>query len=232
MNRLAIRSTILFSPRFAAALAAALTACGLAALAANPAWGAERRDIEQTYDAKELTLLRVEIPVVEVRFTGGSSREVEVAIDARCRRSSNDCERALEDLHLEERRRGDRLTLELDGYPKWGKGRLEIEATIAVPATVDLDLDVGVGEVEVEGMLGDIDVELGVGELEIFTGTEHLRSIDLDVGVGEAEIYGNARHVEGRRSFLVGSEVYWSEGEGEKRITADVGVGEATVRVD
>lgn len=200
-------------------------------LIALPLAAAPDRVLTRAFPKGELEALRFEISVAEVVVSPGADG-IRIEIEAECRHSGRECDEALEDLELTDRTRGDVLLVELDGFPKWGKGRLEIEATISLPKDFDFDIDLGVGDLEIDGLLGELDVELGVGKVDIAVPVKHLRSVNIDVGVGEAEILGAETRVEGRRSFLVGSEVYWAGGEGDKRIRVDVGVGEATVRLD
>lgn len=200
-------------------------------LAAMPLAAAPDRVLTRTFPASEIEALRFEISVAEVVVTAGSGG-IKIEIEAECRHSGRECEDALEDLELTDRKRGDVLIVELDGFPKWGKGKLEIEATLTIPKRMDFDIDMGVGELEIDGLEGELDVEVGVGKVEIATASDHLRSINVDVGVGEAEIVGTDVRVEGRRSFLVGSEAYWAGGGGKKRIRVDLGVGEVAVRID
>lgn len=176
-------------------------------LAAAPLAADPDRVIKRSFPAGDLEALRFEISVAEVVVTANGNG-IEIEIEAECRRSGRDCEDALDDLELLDRKRGDVLVLELDSFPKWGKGKLEIEATLSLPADLDFDAEMGVGELEIEGLTGELDIELGVGEVEISTTSKHLRSVSVDVGVGEAEIRGTESRVEGRRSFLVGSEAY------------------------
>lgn len=190
------------------------------------------REIKASWPAAEFDAVRFDLSVGELEVLAGNGDKIEVEVFAECKRNRRDCEEALEDIELFDRARSKVLAIELEGYPKWGKGRIEIEATVRIPADFDFELDMGVGEVNIEGLRGNLDLDLGVGELTIDAKPAHLRSVNLDVGVGDAEIYGSAKHVEGRRSFLVGSEVYWSEGKGDKRIKVDVGVGEVTVRLE
>ncbi|MCH7667185.1 MAG: hypothetical protein IH936_14805 [Acidobacteria bacterium] len=190
------------------------------------------RQIKASWPAGEFDVVRFDISVAELEVTAGSGDKIVIEVLAKCKHKRRDCEEALEDLELLDRTRGKVLTIDLEGFPKWGKGRIEVEVFLEIPADLDFDLDMGVGEVKIEGLRGNLDLDLGVGELTIDTEPDHLRSISLDVGVGDAQIYGGARRVEGRRSFLIGSEVYWAEGKGGKRIKVDVGVGEVTVRLD
>ena len=207
---------------------------GVATLSVAPAAAAADSDrkINASWPAGDLEALRFDISVAELEVTAASGDKIVIEVLAECKHNRRECEEALEDLELRDRTRGQVLMIDLEGHPKWGKGRLEVEVFLEIPADLDFDLDMGVGEVNIEGLRGNLDLELGVGELTIDTEPDHLRSINLDVGVGDAEIYGDARRVEGRRSFLIGSEVYWAEGKGDKRIKVDVGVGEVTVRLD
>lgn len=209
----------------------ALLSLAVLAFAAAPAAAGDERLLSESFPAAELDALRFEMSVGELRVVAGGEK-VELEVEAECRWRRERCEEALEDLRIDHRKRGDVLIVELEGYPKWGKGRLEVKAVLRLPADLDFDLDMGVGEAEIEGLLGEIDAELGVGHVRVSTASAHLRSIDLDVGVGEAQIRGDRSEVEGRRPFLVGSEAYWGDGPGEKRIKVDVGVGEVEVWLD
>lgn len=220
-----MRSSVILKPLFLLLIATVVAAAALAA--GNP-----ERKLEGSWQSAELGAFRFDISVAELEVRGGASDRIEVEIFAVCTGNREDCAHALEKLELSERRRGSVLLVELDGYPKWGKDRLQVEAVVRLPPRLDFELDMGVGEITLEGLTGNVDLELGVGEVTLDSQSAHLRSVNLDVGVGDAEIYGSNKHIEGRRSFLVGSEVYWAEGKGDKRIDVDVGVGEATVRLD
>jgi hypothetical protein len=220
-----MRSSIIPKSVFLLLIGTALVGAALAA--GNP-----ERKLQGSWKSAELGAFRFDISVAELEVRAGASDQVEVEIFAVCDSNREDCAKALEKLALSERRRGTVLVVELDGYPKWGKDRFQVEAIVSLPARLDFELDMGVGEVTIEGLTGNLDLEVGVGEVTLDSQSAHVRSVNLDVGVGDAEIYGSAKHIEGRRSFLVGSEVYWAEGKGDKRIKVDVGVGEATVRLD
>ena len=208
-----------------------LTGLALAALAA-PVIAIDHREIRTTYQTTGLESLHFDLPVAEVRFEGYDGGKVEVDLFLECRRASgHECEHILDALRLEERRHGRTLDLELEGYPRWSKGKIEVEALVRVPRALDLDLEMGVGEVDVEGLAGDLRLDIGVGEVNIWLDQKTVRSVSLDAGVGETELHGVDRQ-ETRRSLFVGSKVSWFEGDGEARILVDVGVGEISVWVD
>lgn len=206
----------------------AATAFLLAPTSAFGTWRDIRSEIPVTTEQR----IRLEFSVAELEVLGHDGRNVVVEIEARCRWSRGDCEGGLEDLRIDIDTTDRKLIVELEGLPRWYKEHIEIEGTIRVPRGQELEIDMGVGEVRVEGMTGDLHVELGVGEVEVRTSREILGRIMLDTGVGEAHLFGDDGTSQGRRSFFVGSEVAWDEGDGEARIDIEVGVGEIVVRLD
>ena len=201
-------------------------------LAALPAMAEGDRKIRSRYPVQGIDSLHLEIPVAEVRLEGFDGDEVEVEIFLECRRERRgDCLDLLNELRLTERRHGAILALELEGYPRWGKGRIEVEARVRMPRRLGLDLELSVGEVDVEQLEGDLHLEIGVGEANLWLRRQAVRSVRLDAGVGEVELHG-AGGLEARRSLFVGSEVSWLEGEGESRVRVDVGVGEVSAWLD
>ncbi len=174
--------------------------------------------------------VRLELSVGEFRVEGVAGDKIEAEVRIECRWGGDEeCERLLEKVRLVERGSARRRTIEIVSDSSWRKTKLEIEGTFRVPRGLPLEVDMGVGELDIEGLQRDVNVDLGVGEAEIRMDAKRVGTVSLDVGVGEAELIGAGARVEGRRSLLVGSEVHWSEGEGQARVRGDVGVGEITV---
>ena len=193
--------------------------------------GGEVREIAGSFPIEEQNAIRIDIPVAEVEVQGIPGRSVEVEFTATCKRDHH-CKEVLEDLAFESH--GSRNTLRIDfvGYPKWGKGRVELEGIVRVPRNMEIEIELGVGELDIKELASDLRVELGVGEINAWVDKRQVRTITLDAGVGEAELYGAGTRVQGRRSMLVGSEVHWDEGQGEARVFLEVGVGEISVWMD
>ena len=195
--------------------------------------GSKSREISQSFPIEDDRTLRLDLSVGEIRVEGADVDEIEAELRIECRwGSEEDCDRLLDKVSLEARTTSRRLILELVSDSSWRKTKLEIEGDFRVPRNVALEVDMGVGELEIEGVIADLNADLGVGELTIRVPAAAVRSVGLDAGVGEAELFGAGSYVEGRRSMLVGSEVFWDDGEGEARVRADVGVGEATVYLE
>ncbi len=208
-----------------------LAVCAALAPAAHA--GERAKEIRRTFAVEEGRTVRLDLPVGEVRIEGADVAEVEAELRVTCRWGSDeDCERLLDQVDLESRTTSRRLVIELVSDSSWRKTKLEIEGDFRVPKRAALEVDMGVGELDISGMEADLLADLGVGELTIRMPAAKVRSVGLDAGVGEAELLGAGTRVEGRRSMLVGSEVYWDEGEGEARVRADVGVGEITVSLE
>ena len=208
-----------------------LIATALVAAAAQA--GSKTREISRSFSLESDQILRLDLSVGEIRVEGADIDKVEADLRIECRWGNDeDCERLLEKVDLESRQTSRRLILEVVSDSSWRKTKLEIEGDFRVPRGVALEVDMGVGELTIEGVTADLSADLGVGELSIRVPAAAVRSVGLDAGVGEAKLLGAGTYVEGRRSMLIGSEVFWDEGEGEARVRADVGVGEATVYLE
>ena len=195
--------------------------------------GSRDREISRSFALEEGRILRLDLSVGEIRIEGADIDEVEVDLRIECRwGSDDDCDKLLEKVDLASRTTSRRLIIEIESDSSWRKTKLEIEGDFRVPRDVPLEVDMGVGELTIEGVVADLNADLGVGELSIHIPASAVRSVGLDAGVGEAKLFGAGTYVEGRRSMLVGSEVFWDDGEGEARVRADVGVGEATVYLE
>ena len=190
--------------------------------------GGELKEIYASFPIEEQNAIRIDIPVAEVDVIGTAGRTVEVEFTATCKRDHH-CEEVLENLDFESHGSRNTLRVDLVGYPKWGKGRVELEGVVRVPRDMEIEIELGVGDLEVKDLVADLRVELGVGEVNSWVDKKQTRSITLDAGVGEVELYGAGTRVEGRRSMLVGSEVHWDEGKGSARVFLEVGVGEISV---
>jgi hypothetical protein len=172
--------------------------------------------------------VRFDFPVGQLHVRATDGDEVRVQLQVRCRRgSTEECQRKTRKLRLEHTDEAGRLTLKVEGYPKFDTKGFTLEALVMVPARLALNVDMGVGELEVDGMSGDLRVELGVGEATIVAPRENARAVNVDVGIGDASLRTNG-HRANSRGWL-GRDVRWSEGTGTSRIDLSVGVGEGSV---
>ncbi len=208
-----------------------LIATALLATAAHA--GSRAREISRRFSLAADQAVRLDLSVGEIRIEGADIDKVEAELRIECRWGNDeDCDRLLEKVDLDSRSTSRRLILEIVSDSSWRQTKLEIEGDFRVPRDVALEVDMGVGELTIEGVTADLSADLGVGELSIRIPAATVRSVGLDAGVGEAKLLGAGTFVEGRRSMLVGSEVFWDDGAGEARVRADVGVGEVTVYLE
>lgn len=194
--------------------------------------GEKARELSRSFTPEADQIVRLDLSVGEIRVEGADIETVEAELRVECRWGDDDCDRLLESVELDSRSTSRRLIIEIVSDSSWRKTKLEIEGDFRVPRGATLEVDMGVGELSIEGVAADLSADLGVGELSIRVPAAAVRSVGLDAGVGEAKLLGAGTFVEGRRSMLVGSEVFWDDGEGEARIRADVGVGEVTVYLE
>lgn len=201
-----------------------------ALLAALPAAGDEIvRTLDSQISAAEASRIHLEFPIGELKVEAGDSRQVEVHVDVKCEsKRKTRCIEATKALSLVATP-GERLHVELKGWPKSGNRGMEADVRVTVPRDLPLQADLGVGELGVSGMEADLSVDLGVGNVNIVMPESAVRSVSIDTGVGEANVYAAGQRIEG--SGFISKDVKWTKGEGKARVSVDLGVGDAEVRL-
>lgn len=182
-----------------------------------------------SFDATGVKLVRLDHPVGELEIVGADVKTVEVRMEIDC--DSRDCEKRIDDIRLESRSKNGELRLEVDGYPTFGNG-LSVNLEMRVPRAMAIAIEHGVGEVSIDAVDGDIDLESGVGEVDVHGSSKSFRSAEIELGVGESELTVDGASVDGDSFLFVGGETEWHKGKGESRLKIEVGVGEASVRLD
>lgn len=196
---------------------------------AAPLFAADADVQHHRFDAAGLRTLQLDHPVGELEINGADIAAVEVRMEIDC--DARDCADKIDDIRLESKSKNGELRLEVDGYPRFGKG-VVVNLEIRMPRTMALAIEHGVGEVAIEGIDGDIDLEAGVGEVDIRGNAKAFRSAEIELGVGESELTVDGTTIEGDSFLFVGGETEWNKGRGESRIRVEVGVGETSVRLD
>jgi hypothetical protein len=209
--------------------------CALALLATSPAAFAGGSEVMRTLDlnlsAAGVETLSLEVPVGETHVEGTSGDQVTLVVEVRCERPvKTRCEEAARAIELSTGSRGNRLSVEVDGWPKSKSSGLTVNVDVKMPQGLKLDAEQGVGELETLGLVSDVRLELGVGEVRIRGREENVRRVDLEVGVGEAVLRLSDREIEGKG--FIGRELDWRHGRGAAAVEVDCGVGEVDVRLD
>lgn len=176
----------------------------------------------------------VDVPIGEVRVVGTSDGAVDARLRVTCDRDTTRCREKAARVHLRPRRNGSTLELEVVGLDSGRRGSTSPtpHLELRMPAALGLQVELGVGEVDVRGVEGDVEVELGVGEVRIHVPEAAVADVSLDVGVGEATLLPRPAGTRSSRFLFLGNEVDWREGTGTSTINVEVGVGEATVRLE
>jgi hypothetical protein len=185
-------------------------------------------ELSRTFEIEPGQRVRLQLPVADLRLEVADGNQIKAELLVRCR-WQQPCDEVLSDIDLVSSSTTRRFVVELEGLSRWQSARVGVEGTIVVPRGSDLELDIGVGDVKVHGVERNLEVDLGVGKVKIWPSPTSLKTISLEVNVGEATVLGGDEPAPGRRSFLVGSEVFWDKGPGEARIDVEVGVGEVTL---
>jgi len=188
-------------------------------------------ELTKTFEIEAGQKVRLHLPVADLRLEVADGNQIEADLVVRCRWDQK-CDEVLADVDLVSSSTSRRFVVELQGLSRWQSAQVQVEGTLVVPRTSDLELEIGVGSVKIYGVGRNLRVNLGVGKVKIWQPTAAVKAITLEAGVGEAEILSATEDVPNRRSFLVGSEVFWDQGPGEARIEVDVGVGEVSLWLD
>ncbi len=167
--------------------------------------------------------IHVDLPVGKLRVEGVPGNTATFEVEVTCKRSSRRCEDYASDLDIRLDRRSTRVLLEVDDWPKWSTGGLDVRVLLRVPRNIALSADLGVGDIHTEGLESNLSLDLGVGDITITGNSASVRSVDVDSGIGKA-LLKVAGETFSERSFL-GGETSWHEGRGEARIEVDLGVG-------
>ncbi len=204
----------------------------LACLAATVASAGAHHEIREAFALDGASEVQIELEIGELVVETSDSGSVEVELRLRCRSDSPTCERQLERVEVVDERRSERLLVTFDGISKSSSRRMEVDATIHMPADVELSVDMGIGELDITGPERDVYVDMGIGEVRLWLDESAVGAVYLDAGIGEATLYGTADHAESSRPFLIGSELEWEAGSGSAEVVVDLGIGEISVHLD
>ena len=202
----------------------------LALLGALPAAADEVvRTIDRQFSAADASRIHLDFPVGELDVVAGSGREVEVHVELECDSPRKTrCVEAAKAIELVAST-GDKMHVELKGWPKSGTRGLEATVRVTVPRDLPLHAELGVGDMSISGLEADLTANLGVGDIEVTMPESAVAEVHVDTGVGDASLSAGGREVDG--SGFVGKELDWTKGSGKAEIEIDCGVGEARVKL-
>jgi hypothetical protein len=200
-------------------------------LAALPAAADEVvQTLERQVSAANASRIHLDFPVGELKVEVGSGREVEVHVELECDSlRKTRCVEAAKKVELVVSS-GDRINVELKGWPKSGDRGLEGNFRVTVPRDLPLNAELGVGNMTITGLEADLNANLGVGDIMVVMPESAVGEVHVDTGVGDANLLAGGNSIEG--SGFVGKELDWTKGAGKAEVEIDCGVGEARVRLE
>jgi len=203
----------------------------VAVLTAGGVQAATVRTLEEKLALAPGDVLELDLPVGELRVEGTATEGGNLRVEIECSKWRRRCQSAAEGIEIDVHRRGGRVRVELDGWPRWGTGGLSVSVFVEVPHSSALNVDMGVGQVTIAGLHSNLSIDLGIGDVEVEMAAEFVHSVNLESGIGESTMALDGESVSNKRSFL-GDELRWSEGSGEARIDIDLGIGAIDVDLD
>lgn len=201
-------------------------------LAALPAAADEVvvRTLERQVSVAEASRIQLDFPVGELKVEVGSGRELEVHVELECDSPRKTrCAEAAKKVELAVSS-GNRVSVELKGWPRSGSQGLEGNFRVTVPRDLPLNAELGVGNMTISGLEADLTANLGVGDVLVVMPESAVGEVHVDTGVGDANLLAGGERIAG--SGFVGKELDWTRGSGKAEVEIDCGVGEARVRLE
>lgn len=203
----------------------------LTALLTLPGSAATVRTLDNELSLSGAGRIEVKVAVGDLEIVGAGGDSVKVHVDATCPDAADKACRSLADnISIGNRRSGDALVVEIEGFPKLRNHRLSVIARVEIPRALALSTNSGVGDVHIAGMVGDMEIDTGVGDVRIKVDPDKLRSAELDSGVGDVTLKIKDQVIEG--SGFVGKGLDWSNGKGAAKLEVDTGVGDIAVELE
>lgn len=188
------------------------------------------RTLEHQVSAANASRIHLDFPVGDLEVEVGSGREVEIQVELECDSPRKTrCVEAAKKVELAVSS-GDKLKVELKGWPKSGDRGMEGNFRVTVPRDLPLHAELGVGAMTIKGLEADLNANLGVGDVLVVMPEAAVGEVHVDTGVGDANLLAGKDRIAG--SGFVGKELDWTKGSGKAEVEIDCGVGEARIRLE
>jgi hypothetical protein len=185
------------------------------------------RSVSESFATAGARGVAIHFPVGDLSIEAADVDAVQATLIAHCRFGGKGCERRTERLRLVSKRRGERLDLKLEGYPRFDLGGLQVELRLLVPRSFRIEVHMGVGAAELRGLDRDVEVHMGVGDVEIHAPGQSVGSVQAHVGIGDAQLSHDGRRIDG--SGFIAQKLRWNEGAGRGRVEVHLGIGSVDV---
>ncbi|MGI9278286.1 MAG: hypothetical protein ACR2PX_01455 [Endozoicomonas sp.] len=196
----------------------------LSTFAASALLAGETRQLSTEIEVSPSTIAMLDVRVGNIDIR--PSKDNNIHIDIKISESEEWFSDNIQNAELAIKEKDDRIMIRVGPEGK----EYEENWTVYLPAVKKLDLDVGVGEADIEDINTDMNVDVGVGTIQIRGNQQDFSKIKVESGIGDTRI-----KAEDGKNFserhLVGGTSFW-EGSGQHSIQADVGVGDASIRLN
>lgn len=156
---------------------------------------------------------------IELRYSDSPYVEVEVALEGK---RSGWLRRKVDVSEMDIRQRISNDTIRLS----FNEDNVNARFIVYAPSFAQTQMNLGVGQVSSRYFEGDLSISVGVGEAQVTLDPKQLGSVSASVGVGGIDTPGvNGFTVERR----VVSATLGGHGEGDYRLSIDVGVGDINI---
>ncbi|MEM9533168.1 MAG: hypothetical protein AAGA23_19770 [Pseudomonadota bacterium] len=206
------------------------TACVIDSRTKDTMIGPER---QLALPVSEKSVVSVRIPVGEVNVLASDGEDLTAELVIRCADEDSACARRLRDVSFVTRERRDgSVAVRLSRNSSSGYRDAEVEATIYVPTTGQLELNMTAGELRVDPIDACVEVDMGAGDVNVMANTSNYRSVEIDAGVGDAHLSIDGRSYHVPRSWLIGAQTQWREGDGRCDMLVDLQAGDIDVQLN
>lgn len=162
------------------------------------------------------------VGTLDVTHTDGTELRVELELVGK-RGFFGFRKRDVSEIEVEERVRGDRLSLKLN---EDDLDHVEAHWRVELPSVARTHINLGVGKIDAEFGDTELILDVGVGAADISLARAFVGRVETAAGVGDVELIG-AKDVVSTRAIV--AEQSHGYGDGEQRMELNVGVGEIKV---
>lgn len=173
--------------------------------------------------------IHLSIPVGEIEVVGVEGNRLRAQMQIGCPSTTGGCARRAERTELVHESLAEEVRVSVEPDRMNAHKKAAIRVRVELPRAAALDLDIGAGELTVRDVDACPSLRMFAGEAELRLASALVGEVTLDTGFGDAQLTLGDGAVEGRRPFLVGSEVAWSDGSGECRVVGKLSFGELGV---
>ena len=205
-----------------------LSACVIDARRADTVIGPERTiDLPVTSE----TVVDLRIPAGDVHIEGTSGDRLTAEIVVRCPDEESGCAKRLRDLQFVTDFVGDRLVLKTNRNSSMKYRSGQITTKVRIPEVSKVNVNMTAGDLNIHDVQACLSVDMTAGDIDLEMDEELVASVMLDAGVGDASLRVDDYNRSAPRSWLIGAELSWEQGNGYCHVDVDLQAGDISVEL-